>query len=214
MISTGRALFLFLLLALSLSVGGQESTGTLTGTVKDKNTGELLFGAGIKLVGTYKGQTSDLDGRFVISGIKAGDYNIKVQYIGYSTTLLTGIRIEAGGIKNIEVNMLPAVENLQEVTVVGRQTQVNLELAASEISVSREQIEGMNSRDVQEVVALQAGVVKTQDGIQIRGARVYETEYIVDGISAQDPLAGTGFGVQVAKRFGRTAGYPDRRRKR
>ena len=198
MISTGRALFLFLLLALSLSVGAQESTGTLTGTVKDKNTGELLFGAGIKLVGTYKGQTSDLDGRFVISGIKAGDYNVKVQYIGYSTTLLTGIRVEAGGIKNIEVNMLPAVENLQEVTVVGRQTQVNLELAASEISVSREQIEGMNSRDVQEVVALQAGVVKTQDGIQIRGARVYETEYIVDGISAQDPLAGTGFGVQVA----------------
>lgn len=99
MISTGRALFLFLLLALSLSVGAQESTGTLTGTVKDKNTGELLFGAGIKLVGTYKGQTSDLDGRFVISGIKAGDYNVKVQYIGYSTTLLTGIRVEAGGIK-------------------------------------------------------------------------------------------------------------------
>ena len=56
----------------------------------------------------------------------------------------------------------------------------------------------MNVRDVQEVLEMQAGVVKTQDGLQIRGARVYETEYIVDGISAQDPLAGTGFGVEVS----------------
>ncbi|MBY0427165.1 MAG: hypothetical protein K2Q22_16140, partial [Cytophagales bacterium] len=28
--------------------------------------------------------------------------------------------------------------------------------------------------------------------------RVYETQYLVEGISAQDPLAGTGFGVNVA----------------
>ena len=55
----------------------------------------------------------------------------------------------------------------------------------------------MGVRGVEEVISLQAGVSKTSDGIQIRGARVYETEYLVDGISAQDPLAGTGFGVQV-----------------
>ncbi|MEM7515050.1 MAG: Plug domain-containing protein, partial [Bacteroidota bacterium] len=35
------------------------------------------------------------------------------------------------------------------------------------------------------------------DGVQIRGGRVYETEYLIDGINAQDPLAGTGFGVDV-----------------
>lgn len=199
MISTGKHILLSLVLILmSLAAFGQEGTGTLTGTITDKKTGEPLFGAGINLVGTYKGNTADFDGKFRITGIKPGDYNVKVQFLGYSTTLLTGIRIEAGEIKDIEVKMLSAEETLQEITVVGRQTQVNLELAASEISVSRDQIANMNSRDVQEVVSMQAGVVKTQDGIQIRGARVYETEYIVDGISAQDPLAGTGFGVQVA----------------
>ncbi|MEM9023926.1 MAG: TonB-dependent receptor, partial [Bacteroidota bacterium] len=45
---------------------------------------------------------------------------------------------------------------------------------------------------------MQAGVSKSPDGLQIRGARVYETQYLVDGISAQDPLAGTGFGVEVS----------------
>ena len=39
---------------------------------------------------------------------------------------------------------------------------------------------------------------RTTDGLQIRGARVYETEYLIDGISAQDPLAGTGGGVSVS----------------
>ena len=51
---------------------------------------------------------------------------------------------------------------------------------------------------MEDIVAQQAGVQKTTDGIQIRGARVYETEYLVDGISAQDPLAGTGGGVSVS----------------
>lgn len=196
--STGKFLWAAMLLLLSFALQAQEETGTLQGTIKAKDTGELLFGAGIKLVGTYKGNSSDFEGRFIITGIKPGDYNVKVQYLGYGTVLLTGIRIEAGKTEKIEVEMLPAEETLQEVTVVGRQSQVNLELAASEISVGRDQIANMNSRDVQEVVSMQAGVVKTQDGLQIRGARVYETEYIVDGISAQDPLAGTGFGVQVA----------------
>lgn len=187
-----------LFVLLSWSLLAQESTGRLSGTVIDKNTKEPLIGAAVTIVGTYKGNTADFDGRFIITDIKPRDYNIKVQFLGYTTTLLTGIRIEAGETKKLEIEMLPAEETLQEVTVVGRQSQVNLELAASEISVGRDQIAKMNSRDVQEVVSMQAGVTKTQDGLQIRGARVYETEYIVDGISAQDPLAGTGFGVQVA----------------
>ncbi len=179
-------------------LSAQETTGGLSGTITDSKTGELLIGAGITVVGTYKGAASDLDGRYIITGIKPGDYNIKIQLIGYGTMQFNGIRIEEGKTKKLDVAMTSAAEALQEVTVVGRQSQVNLELASTQVSIGRDQIAGMNSRDVQEVVSMQAGVVRTTDGLQIRGARVYETEYIVDGISAQDPLAGTGFGVQVS----------------
>ena len=34
-------------------------------------------------------------------------------------------------------------------------------------------------------------------GFRFAEGGVYETEYLVDGINAQDPLAGTGFGVDV-----------------
>jgi len=199
MISTGKHLIFFLLCLVAMSkLSAQETTGGLSGTITDSKTGELLIGAGITVVGTYKGAASDLDGRYIITGIKPGDYNIKIQLIGYGTMQFNGIRIEEGKTKKLDVAMTSAAEALQEVTVVGRQSQVNLELASTQVSIGRDQIAGMNSRDVQEVVSMQAGVVRTTDGLQIRGARVYETEYIVDGISAQDPLAGTGFGVQVS----------------
>ena len=199
MISTGKHLIFFLLCLVAMSkLSAQETTGGLSGTITDSKTGELLIGAGITVVGTYKGAASDLDGRYIITGIKPGDYNIKIQLIGYGTMQFNGIRIEEGKTKKLDVAMTSAAEALQEVTVVGRQSQVNLELASTQVSIGRDQIAGMNSRDVQDVVSMQAGVVRTTDGLQIRGARVYETEYIVDGISAQDPLAGTGFGVQVS----------------
>ncbi len=186
---------------LLLLIGGwsvQAQTAGISGSVRDENTGEPLIGATILLVGTYKGTSADFNGQYVINDVKPGDYQVKVQFIGYETKLYNGISLIAGQTKTLNITLRPQTESLQEVTVVGRKSQVNLELAASEVTIKADDIEDMNARDVKEVLEMQAGVIKTQDGLQIRGARVYETEYIVDGISAQDPLAGTGFGVDVS----------------
>lgn len=192
-----RSIPLFILFLLAFAGFGQNTPASLTGTIKDA-AGQPLPGANIVIVGTYKGASANFDGEYVINGIKPGDYSIKVQFIGYETKIFTGISFKADEAKTLNITLKEQTEQLGEVTVVGRSSQVNLELAASEVNISQQEISEMNVRDVQEVLALQAGVVKTQDGLQIRGARVYETEYIVDGISAQDPLAGTGFGVDVS----------------
>lgn len=186
-----------LLIAFGFTIRAQQQA-TLTGKITDSNTGEPLIGTSVLLVGTYKGSSADIDGNYVINDIKPADYDIKVQFIGYETKIFTGITFAPGESKTLNIKLREQTESLNEVTVVGRSSQVNLELAASEISLKQEEIAQMNTRDVQEILEMQAGVVKTQDGLQIRGGRVYETEYIVDGISAQDPLAGTGFGVDVS----------------
>jgi outer membrane receptor protein involved in Fe transport len=185
------------LLLFSFSLWAQDEKASLSGTITDATTGESLPGANIVIVGTYLGAATDFDGNYVINGIKAQDYTIKVQFIGYETKLFTGISFAPGEAKVLNIELKEQSESLNEVTVVGKREQISLEKASSEVSITQEQISQMNVRDVQEVLQMQAGVVKTQDGLQIRGARVYETEYIVDGISAQDPLAGTGFGVDV-----------------
>ena len=53
------------------------------GKVIDKITGESLVGASISVEGIIQGINTDLDGRFIISGLEPGEYRINVRYISY-----------------------------------------------------------------------------------------------------------------------------------
>lgn len=194
-------IFLFILAFMGfgpLKAQDDFNPASLSGVIIDAQDKQTLIGATVLIVGTYKGGATDLNGKYYINKIKPGDYQVKIQYLGYETKIYNGVTFKDGEAKTLNITLKTQSESLDEVTIVGQKSQINLEAAASEISIRQEDISKMNVRDVKEVLELQAGVVKTQDGLQIRGARVYETEYIVDGISAQDPLAGTGFGVDVS----------------
>ena len=175
-----------------------QSTGTLKGVVTDATTKETLIGATVVVLGTYKGASCGINGDYKITDIKPGDYSIKVSFLGFADKVFNGINIEARKTRTLDIQLTPRAQTIQEVVIVGEKNLVNLESAASEVKITSEEISKMNVRNVQDVVAMQAGVSQTPDGLQIRGARVYETQYLVDGISAQDPLAGTGFGVEVS----------------
>lgn len=171
--------------------------GTLRGTVKDAETGEALAGATIFIIGTYSGTYSDAGGQFEIKDIKPGDYTIRFAFIGYSEKMYNGVQIVGGETQILDVQMNSSVQTLGEIEIVGERTLIDLESGKSEVSISDDDIAEMSVQNVQDIVAMQVGVNQTPDGVQIRGGRVYETEYLVDGINAQDPLAGTGFGVDV-----------------
>lgn len=192
------AYLLLVTFCFSFSLFAQEETGTLKGTVTDAESGETLIGATVVIVGTYKAVSADFVGNYEMEDIKPGDYSIKFTFIGYADKIFNGITIKAGQTLTLDAAMKLASQEIGAVEVVGQKNLVDLESAKSEVSLSSKEIADMNVRDVQEIAAMQAGINKTPDGLQIRGARVYETQYMVDGISAQDPLAGTGFGLNVA----------------
>ena len=192
-----KAIYLLVFLFVAGFSQAQEA-GNIKGVITDDASGETLIGATVIIVGTYKAVSSDFDGNYLLENIKPGDYSIKFTYIGYADKIYNGITIKAGETVTLDVKMTLSAQALDEVEIVGQKSLVNLESAKSEVSISSKEIAEMNVRDVQEIAAMQSGVNKTPDGLQIRGGRVYETQYIVDGISAQDPLAGTGFGVNVS----------------
>lgn len=156
-----------------------------------------MVGATVSIIGTYKGGFTDNAGNFRITGIKAGDYTIKFTFVGYSEKQYNGISITAGQTKRLDVSLKSSVTTLGEVEIVGERGLLDLESGQSSTKISAAELGEMSVSNVQDVVAMQVGVQENPDGIQIRGGRVYETEYVVDGINAQDPLAGTGFGVEV-----------------
>jgi TonB-dependent receptor len=113
-----------------------EASVTLSGTVKDAKSGELLPGANVVLVGTGLGASTDMYGRYTIRGISAGEYLVKVSFVGYQTyeSKLT-IDAPASGAMVKDYTLLP-------VTIEG------------ETIIVRGQASGQNAAISQQLVAL------------------------------------------------------------
>ena len=56
----------------------------IKGVVKDSETKEPLIGASVQIDGTTVGTITDLDGSFVLNGVK-GETTIVVSYVSYIT---------------------------------------------------------------------------------------------------------------------------------
>lgn len=182
-------------MCLAMPVWGQ---GRIAGTVTDADTGESLIGVNLIVQGSARGAATDFDGNYVIEDLRAGEYNILVSYIGFESKLFTGIRVADGQTTRLDVELSEAVLSTdEEIVVVGERPLLDVEQSTSGSTVSAEQIQSAPLRDVQDVVATQAGVVRDPTGLYIRGGRADETGFIVDGVSAKDPLAGTGFGLDI-----------------
>jgi len=188
---------LAILFALGVLLHAQKAT--IQGLVKDKQTGEPLIGATVVLVGTYKGAYADAEGRFTLKDLNPGTYTLRVTYVGYNEVLLTGLTVKADQTLNLIIPMSPVGTTIQTVEIIGEKPVVNLESGKSDLRVSGEEIRQTTAVDVTTMASLMPGVAQTLDGLQIRGGRVYETQYVIEGVNAQDPLAGTGFGVEVSQ---------------
>jgi outer membrane receptor protein involved in Fe transport len=190
--------FLLLCLLLVATAATAAAQGSIRGTVTDASTGESLPGVNVVIVGSNLGAATGFDGEYAITGVRTGEYSVQATYIGYETKLFTSIRVRDGEATALDIELSEAVLSTEgEVVVVGERPLVDVEQSSSAYRISQEQIEAAPVREVQEVIANEAGVVKDPTGLYIRGGRAEETGFYVDGVSAKDPLAGTGFGLDI-----------------
>ena len=195
----GYSLALFLCgFALSPAFG-QSDKGRLEARVTDATTGEGLPGANLTIKGTYHGGASTIDGDVKIENINPASYTVEVSLLGYKLVRFTDVRIQAGQTTRVNAKLEETVLALDnEVVIVGEKPLFDIEETASRRSIGQEDIQAAAVQSVQSMVSLQAGVVLTDNEIHIRGGRTHENAYLVDGVSVQDPLAGTGFGLQLS----------------
>ncbi|MCX7984718.1 MAG: TonB-dependent receptor [Bacteroidetes bacterium] len=179
-------------------IGSAQTTGILKGKVIDKATKEPLPSVNVVVKGTYYGASTDFDGNYTIQRINPGVYVVEVKLLGYKVVQFPAVKIVEGKTTELNVQLEETALSLgQEIEVVGEKPMFDIEETSSKRTIGTEELEAAAVKNVQEVVALQVGVVQSDDQIHIRGGRSYETAYIVDGISVQDPLSGTGFGLQL-----------------
>ncbi len=176
-----------------------QQRGSIQGKVTDKATSEGLAGVNVLIKGTYYGATTDIDGKFSIRNVSSGAYTISFSLIGYKEVEQTGVVVKDGEATTLNASLEETALSLgQEVVIVGKKPMMDIAETQSTNTISSDEIKISAVQDVKEVVAQQVGVVASDNEIHIRGSRSYENAYLLDGISIQDPLAGTGFGLELS----------------
>ena len=194
-----RKLLLLIFILLITKISFSQQSGNLAGIVTDASTGEPLPGVNVMIKGTYYGAATDIKGNFKINDISAGKYNVDISLIGYKTYQFTGIEISANKTTQLDVKLEETVLTLnQDVVVVGDKPLMDPEETQSKKTISKEDIDNLIVENVANIVTQQTGVVTADNEVNIRGGRSYENAFLLDGVSVQDPIAGTGFGLQLS----------------
>jgi len=192
-----KAAICLLIILTSLATFAQNKA-TLYGQITDYNTGETLIGVNVFIQGTSLGASSDLDGNYKISNIQPGEYSIALSYIGYEKKLFTGIKFTAGQKRLLNIRLKETVLTIdQEIVIVGQKPLVDVNDPKNTVEIGKDVLESAPAGQIQDILNSQTGIVNNPEGIHIRGGRTYETGFFIDGVSAKDPLAGTGFGIDI-----------------
>ncbi len=133
---------LFLYLAVFSRTHAAEATGTVTGTISNTATGNLLEGARVELPQLGLSTLTDLTGRFVLSSIPAGTHDIVASYTGLDA-IRSQVTIAPGERAVRNFDLTSGIYRMQEFTVAGER-----EGAAAAITAQR------NAENVKNVVAM------------------------------------------------------------
>lgn len=117
----------------SMQGGRLQSAFTVKGTVTSED-GESMPGVNILEKGTTNGTTTDAEGKYSLS-ITAGDAVLVFSFIGFVTQ-----EIAVDNRTVIDIDLMPDVQSLEEVVVVGYGEQKKVNLTGSVAAVSNEDL--------------------------------------------------------------------------
>jgi iron complex outermembrane recepter protein len=98
--------------------------GTIVGTVTESAGGSALPGALVTVGGVSGFAQTDGDGHFRLTGVPAGVREVKVVLVGY-TPARRSVTLPAGAEARVDVALSRAVAQLQELTVIGTQKDID-----------------------------------------------------------------------------------------
>jgi len=167
------------------------NTGKIIGRVIDEKN-EPLMGVNILVVGTTRGAVSDMDGKYSIIGIPLGSYTVRASQIGYQTVEATGVKVGADETTQLNFELTSSALEQKEV-VIRADVLVNPLSTGSTKQISEKKIEEIpNVKGVDDVIKLQAGVVKQGNNLFLRGGRANEVQYVVDGVPVNSIVGNSG----------------------
>ena len=190
--------FIVAMLLLPVLTFAQNTTGSLTGSVKADN-GEILVGATVTVLhvptGTeYKVQTRKT-GAFDISNMQpGGPYTISVSYVNYQTEKKEDIYINLGDAARVDVVLYNKAAKLADVTVRGTRNASDIAVrGGTQTTIGRDKIENLPTvgRNIQDYLRFTPSVkliggTGGLTGISIAGQNNRFNSFYIDGAVNND----------------------------
>ena len=210
-----RSVVVALFIALLPAAVEAQGDGTISGTVVDASNQQPLQDAQVSVVGTQRGAATDQQGRFRITGVPAGTYQVRARRIGY-TAVTQGVTVGSGATATVSFSLSVSATQLENV-VVNAVTGVAERRVEVGTNVGHVNVGEMNKGPITSIsdvlqgrvagVNLQTAVGTTGGGqrIRIRGANSLslsnEPLLYIDGIAASNSKGGITLGGQDYSRL-------------
>jgi len=192
---TSVSCLLLLLMAVAASAQDAPRIGTIHGLVANADTGDPLPFANVVVEGTNFGAMTLEDGTYTIV-VPAGSYSLRVTYMGYESALREDIAVAADRDVLVDFALAPSVALELDVMVVeGEAPTVDVKSSEVKKSKGQEDLNAFAVDNVQEAMALEAGITMRGGDLYVRGGRSGEVSMMIDGVPVNDPLGGS---VQVS----------------
>jgi len=191
-----------IVLSLGASAAGwaQEHIGSLAGAVVDAS-GAGVSGARIVLTAAAAGEAretaSDSEGKFMLQGLLAADYEITVTKSGFRPLVDHGVRVDPNRLAHISLRLEvgPASETLE---VNGKPSDLDVQDGAIEDVLNLMELAEFiqDTRTITDVGYFGPGVARRAagglgSGFVVGGARADSTNFLLDGFSDHDPRTGS-----------------------
>ncbi|TDQ17453.1 TonB-dependent receptor-like protein [Algoriphagus boseongensis] len=95
---------------------GIAQTGTITGIIKDAETGETLPFCNVFVNNTTISTVTDMDGSYTLSGLEAGPIELGFSFLGYIAETKS-VTLSAGGKLTVNINLKPFAQELTDVEI-------------------------------------------------------------------------------------------------
>jgi hypothetical protein len=176
--------WLLLLAAVPLHAG---VAGTIAGVVTDATSGEPLVGANVVVVETRQGAVTDTTGAYRIHNVRAGTYSLEATMIGFRGATSAEVLVLPDRRTTADIVLAASPIEMEGVDVTWQAPLVEKDVTGTAFRVDARTLADLPVDDVQDVIGLQPST--TVEG-NIRGGKVREAIYLVDGLPVQDVIQG------------------------
>lgn len=191
-----------MLVAASVAPLYSGTTGIISGTVTDSETGEKLVGVNVIVEGTDLTTVTDKNGYYVITNVPPGHYKVSASLVGYADLLVEQVSVIMDVTSKVDLGLVQGVAEEEEIIVAEARPMIQHDVIPTMYVVDHEQEQMVKDRPdymytTPRLMLTQPGVVADEYGYpHIRGGRGNQVGYLIDGIPATESL-GNGFATNL-----------------